>query len=81
MRICDLRDKEVINVCTCKCIGYVADVDIDVCNGKVCALIVPGPARLWGIFGREFEYVIPWCDIVKIGEDIILVELKDPKKK
>lgn len=80
MRICDLREKEVINVCTCQCIGYVMDVDIDECNGCVRALIVPGPARFCGIFGREFEHVIPWRDIVRIGPDIILVEIKEEKR-
>ena len=30
-----------------------------------------------GLFGRETEYLIPWENIKKIGEDIILVELKD----
>ena len=37
-------------------------------------LIVPGPAKWMGCMGREFELFIPWCKIVKIGPDIILVE-------
>jgi sporulation protein YlmC with PRC-barrel domain len=38
---------------------------------------------LCGIFGREKEYVIPFCDVKQIGDDIILVEirtLKDAEK-
>jgi YlmC/YmxH family sporulation protein len=81
MRLCELKEKEVINVVTCKCIGYVMDIDIDPDNGLVKELIVPGPGRLWGIFGRDFEYVIPWCNIIKIGPDIILVELPEEEKK
>lgn len=81
MRICDLREKEVINVCDCKCIGYVIDVDIDECTGLIRAIIVPGPGRIFGIFGRDFEYIIPWCDIVKIGPDVILVEIRKEDKK
>ncbi|MFP3153647.1 YlmC/YmxH family sporulation protein [Lachnospiraceae bacterium ZAX-1] len=77
MRICELKEKEVINVCDCKCIGFVVDVDIDEYSGCVRALIVPGQARLWGIFGRECEYIIPWCNIVRIGPDIILVDVKE----
>ena len=34
MRICDLKQKEVINVCTCGCIGCVSDVDIDPRTGR-----------------------------------------------
>ena len=29
MRFCDLTEKEVINVCDCKCLGNVHDLDID----------------------------------------------------
>ena len=31
MRFCDLTEKEVINVCDCKCLGNVHDLDIDEC--------------------------------------------------
>lgn len=81
MRLCELREKEVINVCTCRCIGFVMDVDIDECTGCVRALIIPGPCKMWGLFGREFEFVIPWCNIKCIGPDVILVELKEEEKK
>lgn len=81
MRICDLREKEVINVCDCKCIGYVVDVDIDECTGLIHAIIIPGPGRIFGIFGRDFEYIVPWCDIVRIGPDVILVEIRKEENK
>ena len=33
--------------------------------------------------GREFELWIPWCKIIKIGPDIILVDIdeKEVRKK
>ena len=36
--------------------------------------MVPGPCRFLGLFGRDSDYIIPWCCIRRIGEDIILVE-------
>ena len=48
MRICDLRQKEVINIRDCQRLGYVADIDFDVCTGCICQLIVPGPAKFCG---------------------------------
>ena len=42
MRFCDLTEKEVINVCDCKCLGNVHDLDIDECDGRIRALIVQG---------------------------------------
>ena len=41
MRIAELRYKEIINVSNGHRLGFVSDVDMDVVNGKVNALIVP----------------------------------------
>ena len=81
MRFCDLTEKEVINVCDCKCLGNVHDLDIDECDGRIRALIVPGPGKWFGCFCREFELFIPWCKIVRIGPDIILVDIDEKEAK
>ena len=77
MRIYDLKQKEVINVKTCKRLGLVGDVDFDMETGCLLALIVPGPGCICGFLGREKEYVIPFCDICQVGNDIILVDIKE----
>ena len=63
--------------------GYrlVGDVDFDISTGKMLAIIVPGPGCVWGFLGREKEYIIPFCDICQIGDDIILVRLKEEREK
>lgn len=76
--MCELRQKEVINVCSCASLGCVIDVDIDCKTGQVLALIVPGPGRFSSFWGREHECRIPWRSICQIGEEIILVELENP---
>jgi len=76
MRITDLRCKEVINVCDGLRLGFVSDVEVSIPDGQVVALVVPGPCRVLGIAGRKDDYVIPWCCIRRMGEDIILVELE-----
>ena len=78
MRLCELRQKEVINVCSCASMGCVIDVDIDPKSGQVLALIVPGPGRFYSRFGRDHECLIPRRCICQIGEEIILVELDEP---
>ena len=75
MRIAELRYKEIINVCTGHRLGYVCDVDLDIHTGQLCALIVPGPCRFFGLFGREDDYVLPFDCITRIGSDIILIEV------
>ena len=32
MRICDLREKEVINICDGERLGFVEDVEFDLCT-------------------------------------------------
>ena len=83
MRYSELCDKEVVNVNDCRCFGIVRDIDFDPKCGEINALIVPGPPKYFGCLCHDFEFWIPWCKIVKIGPDIILVELdeKEMKKK
>ena len=81
MRLCDLRQKEVINICTCRSLGCAVDVDIDPRTGCILFLIVPGPGKLCSFLGRDSEYVIPWKCITQIGSDIILVEINEDECK
>lgn len=74
-RFTNLRCKEVINICDGCRLGYVSDVELDLVCGKVVAILVPGPCRFFGLFGRDHDYVIPWNCIKRIGGDIILVDV------
>jgi len=74
VRMYDLRQKEVINTNDGARYGFVSDLEFDTNEGKILALIVPGPGRVLGVFGRDQEYRIPWDSITKIGDDIVLVE-------
>jgi YlmC/YmxH family sporulation protein len=73
-RIATLKRKEVINIRDGFRLGYVCDVLIDVKCGRVISLIVPGPCSFCGILGRDKEYVIDLCYVVKIGDDVILID-------
>ena len=73
-RFSELRNKEIIHVGEGTRLGYLNDVCIDTDTGRVTAIMVPGPCRFLGLFGRDSDYIIPWGCIRRIGEDIILVE-------
>lgn len=75
-RIVDIRGKEVIDVCTGIRLGFPIDVEINVVTGHMVAIVVPGPCKYFGLFGRGEDIVIPWDCIRRIGDDIILVERK-----
>ena len=72
----ELRYKEVIDIHTGLRLGYVCDLEFDDSEGRLVSLVTPGRSKLFGLLGREDDYVLPWGCIVRIGGDIILVEAK-----
>ncbi|MGE5395954.1 MAG: YlmC/YmxH family sporulation protein [Chitinophagales bacterium] len=75
IKISDLRSREVINVLDGKRLGLIKDIDLDVDRGKITSLVLPGPNKFMNFFTRREDIVVPWERIVKIGQDVILVEI------
>ena len=73
-RIFDFRHKEVINITDGKRLGFIEDVDLDTENGSISSVIIPVSGKIFGVFGKDTEYIIPWDSIKKIGHDIVLVD-------
>ena len=69
-----LQCKEVICVSDGRRLGFIEDVEVELPEGKVCALIVPGPCKLLGLGASRHDFCIPWSCIRKIGPDIVLVD-------
>ncbi len=81
VKISDLRMREVININDGRRLGPIKDIDINMEEGKINAIILPGQGgRIMGLFGREDEIVVPWDRIVRIGVDVILVDLRPPQE-
>ncbi len=71
---CQLREKEVINLCDGTRLGCPSDFEFSGCDGRITALIVPRPCGfLW--LSHANDLVIPWNKIECIGEDAILVRI------
>lgn len=79
IKISDFQLKDVVNVANGKKLGNIGDIDINVQTGKINAVIIGGTGKVLGFFGREEDIVIPWKNILKIGEDVILVRHQDTK--
>ncbi len=77
MRISELQAKDVVNMMDGKKLGHVMDVEFDMQNGRIEALLVPHAGKFFGWLGGGTELVIPWKKILKIGADVILVRLDD----
>lgn len=73
MRLSELQQKEIINISNGKRIGIIVDVIIDA-NGNIQKLVLEEKR------GRKFskeEYEILWSQIVKVGDDIILIDTRN----
>ncbi|MEG6616445.1 YlmC/YmxH family sporulation protein [Peptococcaceae bacterium 1198_IL3148] len=75
VKISELRTREIINVVDGRRLGVIKDIDINMEDGKISALILPGTGRFMGLWGKDDEFVVPWEKIVKVGMDVILVEV------
>ena len=74
-RFADLKCKDVVNISDGRSLGCICDLVVDRCTGMICAIVVPGCGRFRSLFWGWDEIVIPWCNIIKIGTDVILVEV------
>lgn len=77
VRISDFQIKDVVSISDGRRLGNVTDIDINLDNGKIESIVVGGTGKLLSFFSKEEELVIPWNNIVKIGEDVILVRFKE----
>lgn len=77
LRISEIRDKEVINLYNGQRMGYITDFEVDLDKGSVIGIIIPGEGKVMSFFSKTNDIIIHWNKIVKIGNDTILVNLKD----
>ena len=71
---CELREKEVVNLADGKRLGRVQDLVIESC-GKVIGLVVHGEKKLIKALSRDESIFVAWKNIVKLGDDVILIDL------
>lgn len=77
LRISDIRDKEVINLYNGQRMGFISDFEVDLDKGSLIGIILPGEGKVMSLFSKANDIIIHWNKIVKIGNDTILVNLKD----
>lgn len=77
VRISEFQLKDVVNVADGKKLGNIGDIEINLQTGKIDAIIISGSGKILGFFGKDEDIIIPWRNILKIGEDVILVRYKE----
>lgn len=74
MRLSDLQSKNIVNVFDGKNVGSIIDANISN-DGNIESLVIEANKKFLS-FSKEEDMLVPWTDITKIGEDVILVNLK-----
>ncbi len=71
MTMCEIREKDVVNVCDGKKLGYICDFELDTDCGRITHIYVSD--RLFQV-GVKGSIKLKWDSIRCIGEDTILVD-------
>lgn len=75
MKLSDLQSKNLVNVVDGKNIGNIIDIKINL-NGNIESLIIETKTGLFSFLNKDMDLEVTWNNIVKIGEDVILVKLQ-----
>lgn len=75
MTYCELKRREVINGSDGRRMGHIIDMIFSVESGKIKGIILPYGRR--GVFSKTQDLFVPWQCVQKIGEDVILVDIRD----
>ncbi len=72
-RYCKLKQKEVVNIADGRSLGFISDLLIEEGSGQINAIVLVESCGFLGLI-KPKEFIIPWRNICKIGDDVILVE-------
>ena len=76
IKFTQLQCKEVICVSDGRRLGFIEDVEVELPEGRVSALLVPVHDRFPLPVGPRDTFCIPWGCVCKIGPDIVLVDIR-----
>ncbi|MCI8548677.1 MAG: YlmC/YmxH family sporulation protein [Bacilli bacterium] len=76
MRLSDLQSKNLVNINDGKNIGNIIDAKVNEEDGSIKSLIIEAKGSMFSFLNKDSEVEIFWSDIKKIGEDVILVNIK-----
>jgi YlmC/YmxH family sporulation protein len=72
----ELAKKDVINITDGRCLGRIIDMKFKFPQGVIVGIVVPGRRTGFFKFFDRSELYIDESKIIKIGGDVILVDLK-----
>ena len=73
----DLMEKDVVNIKDGEIMGRFDDVEIDTKVGRIQAFYIEEASKFMGMIGKSKARRIKWEEILKIGMDVIIVNVDD----
>lgn len=73
----DLMEKDVVNIKNGEIMGRFDDVEIDTRVGKIQAFYIEEVSKFAGFIGKSKSRRVKWEEILKIGMDVIIVNVDD----
>jgi len=80
VKLTELMSKDIINDEDGIKLGKIIDIELDSNDGNIISVIINKGIKLSNIFSTKEQIVIPWSKIIKIGNDVIIVDYKKTKK-
>jgi len=77
----ELLEKDIVNMKNGEIIGRFDDVELDVNKGKITAFYIEEGSKFMGILGKTKSRRIIWGDIIRIGIDVIIVNVDDDNNR
>ena len=74
MKLSEISSKDVINDEDGVKLGKIVDAEIGVATGKIVNVTIYRGFRFFNVFGSKDNVQIPWNKIIKIGNDVVIVE-------
>ena len=77
MTLSELKQKEVVDLADGRRLGKVMDLEFSLKDSCITALVVPADTSfLQSLRGEKCGLVIPWEDVYRIGDDVVLVTIR-----
>lgn len=70
----ELRAKEVVNMSDGKKFGHIVDLSLSLA-GQVLGILLPADKCVFKTIGDAKCIFVPWRQVCRIGDDVILVDL------
>jgi len=76
-KVSDLQERQIVNIADGKCLGNIKDIELNILDGSIQALVLPNEGGFWNLLQNQGEVLIPWQKVVRIGVDVVLIDMPE----